>query len=226
MNESTFTIFASIFLVCGTLVALRLISILPACCVNPLSLPNTKKNPKSLKLLVLLGSGGHTGEMIRMLTQFKHLPLFERRYVVSSGDSSSLESIKKFESKHGSNKKINCTMIARARNIGEGKVKATIHTIRSFLSSIVTFVKLPRDEYPDVFLCNGPGTAIPIAYTLFFMKFWGFCHTKIIYVESLARVSQLSLTGMLILPISDRILVQWKQLSLRYRRCEYYGLLV
>jgi beta-1,4-N-acetylglucosaminyltransferase len=34
------------------------------------------------------------------------------------------------------------------------------------------------------------------------------------------------LTGLLILPISDRFIVQWEPLARKYRRCEYYGILV
>lgn len=57
-------------------------------------------------------------------------------------------------------------------------------------------------------------------------QFFGLAHSKFIYVESLARVNQLSLSGRLLRPISDRFIVQWKQLADRYPGVEYYGILV
>ncbi len=261
MDEHTFAIWASTILLFGTVIALRLITVLPSINRNPLLLnthkhkvpekesigkeeneKTTKANPankqhKPIKLLILLGSGGHTGEMIRILKQFHRLSAFKRHYIISSGDSTSIENITKFETLKSDKEKqkaestsdckaIKYTKLPRARNIGEGKLLATFHTIYSFAITVLTFCTLGRGEYPDLFLCNGPGTAIPVAYTLFAMKFLGLCKTKIVYVESLARVQQLSLTGLLILPISDRVVVQWKPLARRYRRCEYYGILV
>ncbi len=251
-DEHTFAIWASTILLFGTVVVLRLITVLPAISRNPLLLNSDKpkvagrdeNHQKPIKLLILLGSGGHTGEMIRILKQFRRLASFERHYIISTGDSTSIESITKFEALSsqkgtttgGNDEKIaefnakdrttDYTKLPRARNIGEGKLLATLHTIYSFAATVVQFCTMNRRKYPDLFLCNGPGTAIPIAYTLFIMKFLGLCKTKIVYVESLARVQQLSLTGLLILPISDRVVVQWEPLARKYRRCEYYGILV
>lgn len=188
-----------------------------------------KNKNKNKQLMILLGSGGHTGEMLRILEQWskQNLLKFEREYIISSGDSTSIMKVKKFEDEYIGGYGYNITNIYRARNVGEGKIKAIFNTFISFQSAIKNLiVKKINKCQPDVFLTNGPGTAIPIAYMIFLMKFFGLCNTKIIYVESLARVNELSLTGILILPISDRIIVQWPQLAKKYRRCEYYGILV
>lgn len=234
MDETNFAIWSSVLLLIGIVAILRLVQVLPAVSARRDDHNGHKDDivPKGVSLLILLGSGGHTGEMLRILAQFKHFDSFKRRYVISSGDSTSVENLDKFEKSQAKFEENEAKfdpdsliLLPRARNIGEGKVLATVNTLKSFAATVTTFLSMPMKEYPDVFLCNGPGTSIPIAYTLFLLKFLGLASTKIVYVESLARVSQLSLTGLLILPISDRIVVQWPQLK-RYRRCEYYGMLV
>ena len=61
-------------------------------------------------------------------------------------------------------------------------------------------------EKPDVILSLGAEIAIP-----FF--FWGkLLGTKLIYIESLCRVNDLSRTGKLIYPIVDEFWVQWPEL--------------
>lgn len=235
MEESVFTILATglFLLLLGILV--RLIQVLPCCHMRKhatskrdlLLLKNATNKKKCL--MVLLGSGGHTGEMLRILEQWSTgINNLHREYVISSGDSTSVLKLKKFEDNLlGNNAKdYGITTIYRARNIGEGKIKAVINTLLSFKSTLINLILSKLKNQPDVFLTNGPGTAIPIAYMLFILKLFGLCSTKIIYVESLARVKELSLTGFLILPISDRIIVQWEPLAKRYRRCEYYGILV
>ncbi|CAI8491202.1 hypothetical protein CAS74_004936 [Pichia kudriavzevii] len=231
MDENQFTVIVSSILTLILLVLARLISVLPVTKrVNRLNErehgafnSNTKAKGKR-QMLILLGSGGHTGEMLRVLEQWKQLDKYDREYVISTGDETSIIKLKQFEEQHGSSKNYKITFVYRARNIGEGKFKATVNTLRSFISTISTF--LGKNKLPDIFLTNGPGTAIPIAYILFIFKFFGMCRTKIIYMESIARVKDLSLTGWLIMPISDRILVQWERISKKYRRCEYYGMLV
>jgi len=47
----------------------------------------------------------------------------------------------------------------------------------------------------------------------------------IVFVESAARVGQLSMTGkILYYSVADRVLVQWKGLTKIYRTTEYCGL--
>jgi beta-1,4-N-acetylglucosaminyltransferase len=51
-------------------------------------------------------------------------------------------------------------------------------------------------------------------------------YIRIIYVESLARVTALSLSGRMVLYLADRVLVQWPGLKRKYPRTEYLGILV
>lgn len=173
--------------------------------------------------MILLGSGGHTGEMIRMLGDVD-LSKCYRTWLVSSGDTTSLLKAQKYEERTLSlADKTQYLELARARRVGEPLVLSVISTAKSLLSVASQIRKV---ALPDVLLVNGPGTCIPVAYLLFALKVLGLCNTRIVYIESLARVKQLSLSGRLIQPISDRFLVQWRPLADMYDRAEYYGILI
>lgn len=209
---------------------IRLIMILPA-----VGLPVSNTSRKSLAdlplgakgshIMVLLGSGGHTGEMLRILSKI-NIGNLSRTWVVSSGDTTSLEKGKNFEEKYLSDSeyKANYMTLTRARSVGEPLLLSVQSTLLSFYSTIVSIRQLP--QLPAVLLLNGPGTSVPLAYIVFFMKYVGLCKTRIIYIESLARVNRLSLSGYLLLPISDRFIVQWEDLYLKYHRAEFYGVLI
>lgn len=211
------------------IVGIRLLIILPS--VNS---PELKTQSKSLadvplafrgsNIMVLLGSGGHTGEMMRILTKID-LSNFNRTWVSSSGDNSSILKCKLYEDNLTHSKySAEYIVLHRARRVGESLVTSVINISRSFISTTKSLYSLP--QFPSVLLLNGPGTSVPLAYMIFVMKFLGVCRTRIIYIESLARVKQLSLSGMLILPIADRFIVQWEQLYWRYKRAEYHGILI
>jgi beta-1,4-N-acetylglucosaminyltransferase len=46
---------------------------------------------------------------------------------------------------------------------------------------------------------------------------------KIVYVESIARVETLSLSGRLLYRTADHFLVQWPQLQAKYPRAQFVG---
>lgn len=116
-----------------------------------------------------------------------------------------------------------------------------------------------RSPYPDVILTNGPATAVCVimaAKTLrlinYLVSFFPFgtpserkaesqstwngqapldFQLRTIFVESWARVTTLSLSGKLLLPFVDRLLVQWPGLEGKVawkgmRKTEYVGALV
>lgn len=173
-------------------------------------------------LMVLLGSGGHTGEMLRLLKDLDLAKYSRRTWVHYPEDAISLKRAVEFdESKCNSGKCVNKEMI-RARDVGQG----WISTVFSSLESIKSCISIVTHPPPDVLVCNGPGTSVILCGTVFVLKYLGLNHTRIVYIESLARVHNLSLSGKLLLPISDRFLVQWPSVASKYQRAEYYNLLV
>ncbi|SGZ58858.1 CIC11C00000002840 [Sungouiella intermedia] len=223
MNIETKIAFVTfLVLLPASLLLLRIIALLPSSRrYHKSSLDGKLNEVKGSSIMVLLGSGGHTGEMMRILSPID-LSSCTRTWVVSSGDTTSLLKAKAYEVnlKGG---KAQFIELKRARKVGEPLSLSVKSTIMSFISTVQQVWKLAK---PDVLLVNGPGTCIPLAYVLFIMKLLGLCNTRIIYIESLARVNNLSLSGRLILPISERFLVQWRSLAEKYQRVEYYGILI
>lgn len=219
-NKIAFVTF--LVLLPASLLLLRIIALLPSSRRYQKSSLDAKLNEvKGSSIMVLLGSGGHTGEMMRILSPID-LSSCSRTWVVSSGDTTSLLKAKAYEV-NIKGEKAQFIELKRARKVGEPLSLSVKSTIMSFISTVQQVWKLAK---PDVLLVNGPGTCIPLAYVLFIMKLLGLCNTRIIYIESLARVNNLSLSGRLILPISDRFLVQWRSLAEKYQRVEYYGILI
>jgi len=71
-----------------------------------------------------------------------------------------------------------------------------------------------RKEKPDVVLTTGAGVAVPF---IILGKLLG-CRTS--FIESVTRVSQLSLSARLTLPFIDALYVHWAQLRAKYPQAE------
>jgi beta-1,4-N-acetylglucosaminyltransferase len=76
---------------------------------------------------------------------------------------------------------------------------------------------------PELIVCNGPGTCIPICVIAFMMRVLYITDTKIVFVESICRVKTLSLSGKILLLFADIVLVQWPKLKEIYRRTTFIG---
>lgn len=98
-----------------------------------------------------------------------------------------------------------------------------LHKIQLFfyyLYITIPCVLILIKERPKVVIgCGGQGT-INLCYI---GKLLG---CKIIYFESLARIFDLSLTGRIVYPISDLYLVQWEQLTQKYKKARYWGQII
>lgn len=57
----------------------------------------------------------------------------------------------------------------------------------------------------------------------FFAKILG---KKVIYIESLAKINNLSVTGKMIYPFANKFYVQWESLAKKYKKAEYIGRLM
>ncbi|GMM32526.1 N-acetylglucosaminyldiphosphodolichol N-acetylglucosaminyltransferase anchoring subunit [Martiniozyma asiatica (nom. inval.)] len=167
------------------------------------------------KLIILLGSGGHTSEMIRIISQFKEeLENYQSNYIVTSGDGTSVASL------HNFNPNAGVYQLHRARSV-HASISSTIgNTIVSQVESIRLVYKIK----PDLLLCNGPGSCICLALAMLLRRFFT-GKGRILYIESAARVSRLSISGQLMQLLADRFVVQWAQLA-NGRRRECGGLLV
>lgn len=78
--------------------------------------------------------------------------------------------------------------------------------------------KILRREHPDVLISSGAAVAVP-----FFWLGKLFFHTKNVYIEVYDRIDYGTLTGKLVKPVTDRYIVQWKEMEDVYPRTEDLG---
>ncbi len=186
-----------------------------------------KKRTSPGRTLIILGSGGHTAEMLRLLGGMNLHNYTPRVYVVAEGDKMSVDKVEKFESTastRGSGAAASIRKVPRARQVMQSYITSVFSTLVAVLYSL----PIVWSSYPDLVLCNGPGTCIPLCFWAYVMKFFGLKNSKIIYVESVCRVEHLSLSGLLLyyLFMADCVFVQWPQLTQRYPRTLCIGRIV
>lgn len=68
---------------------------------------------------------------------------------------------------------------------------------------------------PDLLLVNGPGTCLPVCLSALALRFFGLLDTRVVFVESVCRVTSLSLTGRMLYYLADQVQVQWPELKQR-----------
>ncbi|KAI3751546.1 hypothetical protein L2E82_22634 [Cichorium intybus] len=135
-----------IVVITTTLLLLRILYV-----ISQSNKPIHNNSQKHLSTLVVLGSGGHTAEMINLLSVMQPDRFSPRFYIAAATDNMSLQKARVFE-----------------------------------------------NNLNDKILCNGPGTCIPICAVAFIFKVLGIRWSNIFYVESIARVKRLSLSGLLL----------------------------
>ncbi|CCX06833.1 Similar to UDP-N-acetylglucosamine transferase subunit ALG14; acc. no. Q6CF02 [Pyronema omphalodes CBS 100304] len=176
--------------------------------------------------MILLGSGGHTAEMLLLLKSVPaaQLQSFKRTYVVTSGDALSVQKAAGFEQSLATEPK-NCIIriVPRARRVGQSWLSTPWDCVLCLVACMKAFVE---GGIPDIVICNGPGSAVLMVLVALGCRFIGVAGTRTIYVESFARTKTLSLSGNILYPLVDRFFVQWPKVKERYPRAEYKGILV
>lgn len=181
------------------------------------------KRSKPCLTLIVMGSGGHTSEMMRIIGGLNLKHYTPRVYVCARGDKMSQEKVERFEKGNEAfgTPRVVLKTIPRARQVLQSYFTSIFTTLTAILSSCSLVLSLR----PDLVLCNGPGTCIPICFWAHLLKFFGIKKTKILYVESLCRVQQLSLSGAILyhLCMADCVFVQWPRLKELYPRTKFIG---
>lgn len=162
------------------LASLRLLQILPP--NRPRPAP--RKRGGAAHLLIVLGSGGHTAEMMAMLqravSEKSHALSFDwedfsqRTWVVGAEDFLSTERAEGFEhamkeptaaqsDKYVADKPVEQTCmihgVPRARNIHQPLYTTPISALKCLWACIVLLLPQKAVDFPDIILCNGPATA-------------------------------------------------------------------
>ena len=89
----------------------------------------------------------------------------------------------------------------------------------TWLKTIFIALRILHKERPDVVISTGGGEiAVPFCYA---GKLLG---AKVVFIETLARITSKSAAGKLIYPIADLFLVQWEPLLKKYgMKAQYWG---
>ncbi|TPV97075.1 MAG: UDP-N-acetylglucosamine--LPS N-acetylglucosamine transferase [Myxococcales bacterium FL481] len=77
-----------------------------------------------------------------------------------------------------------------------------------------------RRERPDAVISTGAGVGVPFLWA---GRLFGL---RTVYVESITRLGELSLSGRLVYPVVDKFLVQWEGLTKDHPKAEYWGQVV
>ncbi len=154
------------------------------------------KGRKKLRICLAASGGGHTSELLKLADAWKG---YETFYITTTG-------VMRDElCKHG-----------RVYVVGECNRSYPFRIIRVFFRCTRIIFK----ERPDVIVSTG---AAPGLLACFLGKLIG---TKIVWIDSIANVERLSLSGWLVRPIADLCLVQWPDLADRYSVVEYVGAVI
>jgi len=155
------------------------------------------------KLMIVLGSGGHTIQMIRITEMLCDFYDFE--YIVCDDDDKSV-------------KKINIIgevyVITRPRRYYDKSfIRSVFLTIRSTFEAFSIIAKSSSIGVVSA----GPSPTVPILlWATVFKK-------KRIFIESWSRVNKGSTTGKICYYLSDLFFVQWPELLKKYPKALYAG---
>ena len=194
-----------------TLVLIRIRSCLP-------SSSKTLQRGKALSVFVVFGSGGHTSEMLQLLMKLENVKYDPCYFVLANTDVTS----------EGRIRSVKLPLLERAKWL---KIQRSREVKQSYFSTIFTSLKSLAECFyiiatiqPDLIICNGPGTCVPLCYAMVILRVLGVTQdSSIVFAESFCRVQSLSLTGKLLYYISDVFLVQWPLLAEKYPRAKHIG---
>lgn len=199
------SIILTLLLLLVPVLSLRLLSLLPAQNTRPE--PRSRSYGSSTRLLVILGSGGHTAEMLALLRNLDCSKYTHRSYIVSSGDDFSVGKAREFEgmleqemtaksestpSQYGT---YDITVVPRARRIHQSLLSTPLTSLKCLLACFSVLhgsapniahpskgstgvLKTNRSAYPDLILSNGPATGVIIILASFILRFVGAPGTK------------------------------------------------
>ena len=144
-----------------------------------------------MKLLIVLGSGGHTKEMVRLVELLG--PTFEYCYLVSSDDDLSQLKIRVSGPVYA---------VIRPRWKDTPLPMVVLRTMWSTLQSLAALIR----TRPHAIISAGPGPAVPASLLA---KLLGI---KVIYIETGSRVFAPSSSGRILHRFADLFFVQWPEL--------------
>lgn len=156
----------------------------------------------ALKILAILGSGGHTAQMLRLVDMLG--TKFDYIYGIGEEDSLSEKKIKIIGK---------VFYIHAARKHGDNILVTFFKIIRLSVESLVLIAK----ANPNAIISAGPGIAVPISLI---GKVFG---KKVIFIEDWSRVYHKSSAGRIVYRFADLFFIQWPELNKVYPKGIFAG---
>ena len=195
MAWHSFLLLLAVFVLSAATIAFRLYLVLNRDRPKDLRHGRPKTHGRT-HLMIVLGSGGHTAEMLAMLEravgeddpkqQLDWHVFTHRSWVVSSGDAISAERARRFEEwvrarskQHGSQHQkasFEIHVVPRARKIHQPLATAPWSSLKCLWACIgvlmenTTARSQERRDFPDLILCNGPATATILVFSSIILR--------------------------------------------------------
>lgn len=170
----------------------------------------TNRHHVPIRTLVVLGSGGHTTEMLTLVDALDPSSFSPLLFCKASSDTTSqqrLATLRHTPAVHN---------IPRAREVGQSYWTSLWTTLVAQVHAIRLVYRLR----PRLLLCNGPGTCLPVCCAALMLRCLRVLHVETVYCESLCRVQSLSMTGKLLYHVTDVFLVHWPELQKKYPKSQ------
>jgi beta-1,4-N-acetylglucosaminyltransferase len=158
-----------------------------------------------MRIMVILGSGGHTAEMVRLTEE---LGPHDYEYVVASDDPLSAR------------KTVYPGLVHVVLNPRTKADRNPVLIAAKAVLALFQSARLVARSRAEVIVGCGPALAVPI---MLLGKLRG---KRLIFIETGSRVETRSTSGRMLYPFSDLFLVQWPSLTGKYKRAIWRGRLM
>lgn len=156
----------------------------------------------NIHLLIILGEGGHSKEVLRMADLLG--AGYRYSYIIVHDDEVSASKIlMKGQLYH----------VIRPRDKSHNVVIDMLKTLLCGLQSLGILLRCR----PNAIITTGPGVAVPVCAVAKLLR------CKIIFIETGSRVHSLSTTGRIIYLFADLFFVQWEELLPLHPKAIYAG---
>lgn len=168
----------------------------------------------AVRTMVVLGSGGHTSELLPVAAALDRKRYTPRLYVAAHSDALSLSRAQTQDTDAQT-----CTLY-RARAVGQSYPSSVMTTLWALAQSVWLVVRWR----PALVLCNGPAICVPLACGALVLRvLGGAAACRVVFIESGCRVSTQSLSGKLMRYLCDCYFVQWEEATKLVPEAQFVG---
>ncbi len=163
------------------------------------------------RLLIVLGAGGHTKQMLRLVDLLGDE--YDYQYVVADYDEVSEHKIRISGPVY---------RIVQPREKRQGQTENSAAVLRKMPAALKQARRILQQAHPDAVIGAGPSLQIPIAIAARLQRI------PLIFIETASKVETMTFTGRLIYKtrLADRFYVQWEHHLKQYPQARYAGRLL